>query len=91
LKRTLDIKAMKALRIQHGWSQEYLAHLVGVSITTLNRWERGRSKPHHILLRTLMNILNTKPYKEEEHETTDSTSRNLMHQYPKSSFEPTES
>ncbi|MBI5344714.1 MAG: PilZ domain-containing protein [Deltaproteobacteria bacterium] len=36
---------IKRLRTALGWSQERLAREVGVSFCTVNRWERGKSKP----------------------------------------------
>ncbi len=36
---------LKALRRQHGWSQEDLAHELGVSFSTVNRWENGKARP----------------------------------------------
>ncbi len=33
---------IKALRDRLGWTQEQLARRLGVSFTTINRWERGR-------------------------------------------------
>ena len=39
------IKQLKALRTQQGWSEETCAHLLGVTYSTLNRWERGESLP----------------------------------------------
>ena len=36
---------LKALRRQLGWSEETCAHRLGVTYSTLNRWERGESLP----------------------------------------------
>lgn len=36
---------LKALRQQQGWSQEDLARELGVSFSTVNRWENGKAKP----------------------------------------------
>jgi len=36
---------IKRLRDFLGWSQEKLARELGVSFSTVNRWERGRSRP----------------------------------------------
>ena len=33
---------VKKLRLQHGWSQEQLAHMAGLSIRTVQRIERGQ-------------------------------------------------
>ena len=39
------IAALKKLREEKGWSQEDLAHELGVSFSTINRWENGKTKP----------------------------------------------
>ena len=39
------IDQLKALRQRLGWSEETCAHHLGVTYATLNRWERGQSKP----------------------------------------------
>ena len=39
---TLDVRA---IRQQFGKSQEEFAHLIGVSVSTLQDWERGRRRP----------------------------------------------
>ena len=39
---------LKALRRQHGWSQEDLARELGVSFSTVNRWENGKAKPSRL-------------------------------------------
>ena len=36
---------IKQIRKQLGWSQERLARELGLSFSTINRWERGESKP----------------------------------------------
>jgi len=36
---------IRALRERLGMTQEQLARAVGVSFKTVNRWERGKSKP----------------------------------------------
>jgi putative transcriptional regulator len=38
-------KRIKAIRQQLGLSQEELAHKLGVSFTSVNRWENGQTKP----------------------------------------------
>lgn len=39
---------LKALRRQHGWSQEDLTRELGVSFSTVNRWENGKAKPSRL-------------------------------------------
>ncbi len=36
---------VKSVREQLGLSQEDLAHALGVSFATVNRWENGKTKP----------------------------------------------
>ncbi len=36
---------VKEMRKDFGLSQERFAHLIGVSLQTVNRWEKGWSKP----------------------------------------------
>lgn len=38
-------KRIKSTRQQLGLSQEELAHRLGVSFTSVNRWENGQTKP----------------------------------------------
>lgn len=39
------IERLKAIRKRMGWSEETCAHHLGVTYSTLNRWERGESLP----------------------------------------------
>ena len=39
------IAQLKALRQQLGWSEEQCAHQLGVTYSTLSRWERGEALP----------------------------------------------
>ena len=39
------IKQLTAIRRTLGWSEEFCAHHLGVTYSTLNRWERGESLP----------------------------------------------
>lgn len=39
------IKRLKAIRIARGWSEESCAHRLGITYSTLSRWERGESLP----------------------------------------------
>ena len=39
------VKRLKQLRHQLGWSEELCAHRLGVTYSTLNRWERGECVP----------------------------------------------
>ena len=39
------IDRLRAARRRLGWSEELCAHYLGVTYSTLNRWERGESSP----------------------------------------------
>lgn len=39
---------VKAVRAQLGLSQEDFAHALGVSFTTVNRWENGKTSPSRL-------------------------------------------
>ena len=45
---------LKALRQQHGWSQEDLARELGVSFSTVNRWENGKAKPSRLAQKSIL-------------------------------------
>ncbi len=49
-------KAIKAVRAKHGLTQEALAQILGVSFTTVNRWEHGKGTPRGMTLRALAAI-----------------------------------
>lgn len=44
-------KTVKELRRQLGISQEELAHALGVSFATVNRWENGKTVPSKLAQR----------------------------------------
>lgn len=46
-------KVVKELRKQLGLSQEELAHALGVSFATVNRWENGKTTPSKLARRQL--------------------------------------
>ncbi|MFC1948645.1 helix-turn-helix domain-containing protein [Chloroflexota bacterium] len=48
---------IKALRIQMNWSQEYLARELGVSLSTVQRWETKGAKPTLLARRELTRLL----------------------------------
>ena len=39
------IAQLKAIRQRLGWSEEQCAHHLGVTYSTLSRWERGEALP----------------------------------------------
>lgn len=40
------LETVKEVRRQRGLSQEELAHVLGVSLATVNRWENGKVPVH---------------------------------------------
>ncbi|HLK09760.1 MAG TPA: helix-turn-helix domain-containing protein [Candidatus Binatia bacterium] len=48
-----DSAVIKALRERLGLSQEDFAHAVGVTTSTVNRWEKGWSRPTKLAARRL--------------------------------------
>lgn len=55
---------IKEIRDKLGLTQEALAHILGVSFQTINRWERGLYKPSPLALEKLKQLEN----KGKEHE-----------------------
>lgn len=46
-------RRIKSLRQQQGLSQEELAQKLGVSFTSVNRWENGQTKPSKLARRQI--------------------------------------
>ncbi|MGF1494017.1 MAG: helix-turn-helix domain-containing protein [Microcoleaceae cyanobacterium] len=58
MKMKTDISYLVAtMRQRLGISQEKLAAELGVSFQTVNRWERGHTKPSHLALTAIKNKL----------------------------------
>ncbi len=54
------IRRLKALRLALGWSEETCAHRLGVTYSTLNRWERGESFPRsQVVLKAIDDFIAT--------------------------------
>ena len=49
---------IQALRLEHHWTQEQLAAMVGVSTAAVSKWETGNSYPDITLLPTLAELFN---------------------------------
>jgi len=49
----MDPERIKKIRLSLGWSQERLARELGVSFSTVNRWERGRTTPSPLASKSL--------------------------------------
>ncbi len=47
---------VKELRRKRGWAQEDLAREIGVSLSTVQRWERQGSKPTRLARRALKSL-----------------------------------
>jgi DNA-binding XRE family transcriptional regulator len=47
---------VKRLRKKRKWTQEDLAHEIGVSLSTIQRWERQGGKPIRIVARELNRV-----------------------------------
>jgi len=44
---------IKELRLKLGWTQQHFAEVIGVSFTTVNRWEKGKNRPLPVFKRRL--------------------------------------
>lgn len=49
----LDNHALKDLRTRAKMSAKQMADYLGVSVMTINRWERGKARPSQLALRQL--------------------------------------
>ena len=58
------IDRLKAIRRRLGWSEEVCAYRLGVTYSTLNRWERGETLPRSRLVLTAIDHFITKYQKE---------------------------
>lgn len=53
----LDVpELVRKIRQARGWTQERLAHEMGISFTTVSGWERGKRLPQPYLLRKLSEL-----------------------------------
>ena len=51
-------EAIKEIRANKKFSQEDFARALGVSFSTINRWERGHTKPTKLAKRALQDFCN---------------------------------
>ena len=52
------IEHLKTIRHRLGWSEEVCAYNLGVTYSTLNRWERGESLPKsRVMLKAIDHFL----------------------------------
>ena len=54
--RDMSAEDIKKIRDKLGISQEALAHVIGVSFQTINRWERGACKPSRLALEKIKQL-----------------------------------
>ena len=54
-------RKLLAARLRKCWTQEELAELVGVSVTTMSRWEKGFSRPRPYAVRKLCQVFDMTP------------------------------
>lgn len=47
---------IQAIRLKRGLSQERFAALLGTTVTTINRWEKGKAKPSRLYKLELIRI-----------------------------------
>jgi transcriptional regulator with XRE-family HTH domain len=53
----LELRAkVRELRRKRGWAQEYLAREIGVSLSTVQRWERKETNPTRLTRRVLKRL-----------------------------------
>jgi DNA-binding transcriptional regulator YiaG len=57
MNETMDDVQIRALRNRLGLTQEEFAHRLGVTFSTVNRWENGHAKPSKLALRALRSLL----------------------------------
>jgi transcriptional regulator with XRE-family HTH domain len=48
---------IKECRMLKGWTQEQLAHHIGVTLNTVQRWESGKTTPSPLALDKLEELL----------------------------------
>jgi DNA-binding transcriptional regulator YiaG len=52
----MDADRIRMLRQRMQLTQEDFAHLIGVTFSTVNRWENGKSTPNRIASRLLVGL-----------------------------------
>jgi ribosome-binding protein aMBF1 (putative translation factor) len=57
---------VKQLRRRTGWAQEDLAHEIGVSLSTVQRWERQGGQPTRLARRELKRLFDKVGIDNEE-------------------------
>ena len=57
-------RKVRELRMKMGWVQEDLARKIGVSLSTVQRWERKETRPNRIARRVLESLFQEANLKE---------------------------
>lgn len=52
----MDAERIRQIRVRMQLTQEDFAHLIGVTFSTVNRWENGKSSPNRIAARLLLGL-----------------------------------
>ena len=52
----MDAERIRQIRQRMQLTQEDFAHLIGVTFSTVNRWENGKSSPNRIAARLLFGL-----------------------------------
>jgi putative transcriptional regulator len=52
----MDPERIRTIRQRLQMTQEDFAHLIGVTFSTVNRWENGKSAPNRIAIRLLAGL-----------------------------------
>lgn len=52
----MDAERIRQIRQKMQLTQEDFAHLIGVTFSTVNRWENGKSSPNRIASRLLLGL-----------------------------------
>jgi DNA-binding transcriptional regulator YiaG len=69
----LDIK-LKQIRAERFWAQEDLAREIGVSLSTVQRWEKQGANPNRLAQKTLIKLIKTMGHTHQRSETSKSVS-----------------
>ncbi len=52
----MDAERIRGIRTRMQLTQEDFAHLIGVTFSTVNRWENGKSTPNRIAQKLLFGL-----------------------------------
>lgn len=77
--RTMTGPEVKALRQNLGMTQEDLAHELGVTVSTVNRWENGHTRPSRLATAGLDRLAAERPVSTPTFEGADEASSHPIH------------